>query len=586
MVRISLQRVVLFIGFVVLAAMFFLVLTLSALSVPTTISSPLPEGPYLVKDIMPDEADSFPAPIIPARDMVYFFAYDAQGRNLWVSDGTENGTQQVKDLNEFTGAVANPQKPTPYPTPQNGYDYPEAVNNQLFFANNDGINGTELWISDGSNMNTFMVKDIYTGTFNSGPFLLTNVTDQLFFTANDGIHGRDLWVSDGTVTNTNMVKDITGIDYLDLANMNGKAYFAGSDGIHGYELWTSDGTEGGTHMVKDIRPDSASSNPNLFYATDTHVFFFAHSPGYGYLWQSDGSMTGTIPVQDTISGATFSVDSPGFRATADENFFFTAYNNVNQQLWVSDGTITGTHFVKEIRPSYYYGHSIGNHLFFFASDGEHGTELWVSDGTDGGTYLIKDINPGASSSRCSISTFESITDLNGSLFFTANDGNHGCELWMSDGSEDGTFMVQDLKSGSSSSNPENLAAANNTLFFTIKDEEYGAELWSLGNMAPVAKDDTAVSSMNHPVTIPVVENDFDVNLDAFTIAAVTQPSSGVVTIQGEAVIYTPDDAFIGSDTFTYTVQESGGGLTAVAQVNVTVTGNRVYLPVIMHLLEN
>lgn len=105
-------------------------------------------------------------------------------------------------------------------------------------------------------------------------------------------------------------------------------------------------------------------------------------------------------------------------------------------------------------------------------------------------------------------------------------------------------------------------------------------------MAPVAKDDTAVSSMNHPVTIPVVENDFDVNLDAFTIAAVTQPSSGVVTIQGEAVIYTPDDAFIGSDTFTYTVQESGGGLTAVAQVNVTVTGNRVYLPVIMHLLEN
>ena len=105
-------------------------------------------------------------------------------------------------------------------------------------------------------------------------------------------------------------------------------------------------------------------------------------------------------------------------------------------------------------------------------------------------------------------------------------------------------------------------------------------------MAPVVKDDTAVTSMNHPITIPVIANDFDVNLDAFAISAVSQAASGAVTIDGETLVYTRDDAFIGSHTFTYTVQENGGGLTAVAQINVTVTGNRIYLPIIMHLVEN
>jgi len=228
--------------------------------------------------------------------------------------------------------------------------------------------------------------------------------------------------------------------------------------------------------------------------------------------------------------------------------------------------------------------AVGDRMFLFASDGEHGDELWVSDGTEEGTYLVKDINLGEIGSFCTDNLNRNFPhdDLNGYLFFAADDGEHGCELWMSDGTETGTFMIQDINSGSESSYPEYLAATDNTLFFMADDGIHGSELWSLGNMAPMVKDDTAVTSMSHPITIPVIANDFDVNLDEFTISAVSDPTNGSATVAGQTIVYTPDDGFIGSELFSYTVQENGDGLTAVAQINITVTGYRTYLPIILH----
>ena len=42
--------------------------------------------------------------------------------------------------------------------------------------------------------------------------------------------------------------------------------------------------------------------------------------------------------------------------------------------------------------------SIGNIVYFRAHDGSNGNELWRSDGTEDGTYLVKDIAPGWESS--------------------------------------------------------------------------------------------------------------------------------------------------------------------------------------------
>ena len=116
-----------------------------------------------------------------------------------------------------------------------------------------------------------LLKDINDkGTGASTPNQFTAVGDTVFFTASDGLNGVELWKSDGTAAGTSLVKDIyPGIEPqfseagssapADLTAAGGLLYFFAEDGVHGGELWRSDGTAAGTFMVKDIRPGSGSS---------------------------------------------------------------------------------------------------------------------------------------------------------------------------------------------------------------------------------------------------------------------------------------------------------------------------------------
>ena len=54
--------------------------------------------------------------------------------------------------------------------------------------------------------------------------------------------------------------------------------------------------------------------------------------------------------------------------------------------------------------------------------------------------MVKDIYPGAADGSP-----QSLTDLNGILYFNANDNVHGRELWRSDGTESGTYMIKDIQ---------------------------------------------------------------------------------------------------------------------------------------------
>ena len=82
---------------------------------------------------------------------------------------------------------------------------------------------------------------------------------------------------------------------------------------------------------------------------------------------------------------------------------------------------------------------VGNELFFAANDGIHGEELWKTDGTVNGTVLVKDIRPGSSGSGINKPIV-----VGNTVFFKANDGVHGTELWKSDGTTNGTVLVLSL----------------------------------------------------------------------------------------------------------------------------------------------
>jgi len=164
--------------------------------------------------------------------------------------------------------------------------------------------------------------------------------------------------------------------------------------------------------------------------------------------------------------------------------YFTAPDATNgRELWKSDGTSSGTVMVKDIRPG--TGSSswpteltvIGSTLYIRANDGTNGYELWKSDGTSAGTVMVKDINSGTAAS--SLDSNPNFIAVGNTLYFEANDGTNGNELWKSDGTSSGTVMINNIHSGSGSSSPSELTLVNNTLYFTADDGANGDELWSI-----------------------------------------------------------------------------------------------------------
>ena len=92
--------------------------------------------------------------------------------------------------------------------------------------------------------------------------------------------------------------------------------------------------------------------------------------------------------------------------------------------------------------------NVNGTLFFSARSSANGRELWKSDGTAAGTQLVKDIRTGSGSGYYSNSSSPSdLTAVGSTLYFSANDGTNGRELWKSDGTASGTQLVKDIRTG-------------------------------------------------------------------------------------------------------------------------------------------
>ncbi|MFN9622895.1 MAG: ELWxxDGT repeat protein, partial [Cyanobacteriota bacterium] len=136
--------------------------------------------------------------------------------------------------------------------------------------------------------------------------------------------------------------------------------------------------------------------------------------------------------------------------------------------------------VAQIGTGYYPAEltAAGNRLFFVGDD-SHGAELWMSDGTSAGTGLVRDINPsagaGAPGPRRGPTQLTPVGDDR--VYFAANDGSSGYELWRSDGTSAGTVRVLDINTGSASSHPLDLTPYGNLLYFTASDSTNGRQLW-------------------------------------------------------------------------------------------------------------
>lgn len=331
---------------------------------------------------------------------------------------------------------------------------------RVCFTADDAVHGIELWISDGTANETYLVKDINPGIGASMPRTFAVVGSEMLFVASDGTLGEELWVTDGTPSGTRLVKDImpgalsSGINQIVV--MDGKAYFGADDGTNGRQLWFSDGTSAGTGMVGPLGWKAGSSTPCCLLPVGTTLYFVGATADEGAeLWKTDGTANGTVMVKDiflTGDGVLYSPTGQSIQL-ANGLVYFCGQNPAGTfYLWRSDGTADGTiplkPFLGGSLDAKYYPLEFNGKFYFFAPTLSEGTELWVSDGTSAGTELVKDIRPGSASSIVNSSFMVSL----GSCFvFFADDGVSGQEPWVSDGTADGTMLLKDLTPGSGGS---------------------------------------------------------------------------------------------------------------------------------------
>lgn len=479
-------------------------------------------------------------PILNGK-MLFSASTATAGNELWITDGTANGTTIVKDI--YPGSNSS----SPH--------YMTLVGDKVYFqAYGDATSGIELWVTDGTTNGTTLVKDIYPG-LNGGypnssyPSNFYAFGSQVLFPAETEL-GQELWVTDGTPDGTTLVKDINTVSTHSsprgFTEFNGMVYFSANDGNNGTELWVTNGTASGTTMVKDIYPGSGSSEVSEITVFQGKLFFEANTPGSGYeLWSSDGTPAGTTLFKDLRPGPDSSnVNYPV--VLGDRLLFAAEHATSGYELWSSDGTSTGTTMLKDlyIGPDNGYPElmtKIGDHVYFFASDDTTGKEPWKSDGTPNGTVRIADIRTGSNGSvvycMCYGGDSARFRQFGETVIIFADDGVNGAEPWITGGSVSGATLLADVRPGSSGSvgggymsgGGFQSAVVGEKFLFAADNGQVGSEIWTFISPpgAPTAvtatpSTNSATVSWTAPTSTSIVSSyTVTSNPGAFTCTTVT-----------------------------------------------------------------
>lgn len=163
--------------------------------------------------------------------------------------------------------------------------------------------------------------------------------------------------------------------------------------------------------------------------------------------------------------------APEFLGIVDGRMLFAASTTLHgKELWRTDGTKYGTVQVREIAPGPEsswpaFAVELGGVLLFEAGDPVAGRELWRTDGTAEGTWRVEDVFPGPESGLTWSTESFRLTRLGDWVYFAAEDGVSGAELWRSDGTAAGTERVADLNPGPDGSAPRAPVVFAGRLYF-------------------------------------------------------------------------------------------------------------------------
>ncbi len=238
-------------------------------------------------------------------------------------------------------------------------------------------------------------------------------------------------------------------------------------------------------LLSDLRPGMDGSEPSFEHAKQkgNELFFTANPDGLGAKLYKTNGTTITLLENDPW------IDLLGFLGE-DVIYFSSSFVNETLGIYKTNGTPGAGELILEFDTGGFavpYGMNIVKDgvMYFYGADQNTGYELWRTDGTTSGTYMVKDINPGVESSFLYITNEAAnqyFTELNGYIYFGAAEPINGAELWCTDGTEAGTTMVTNIEPSTpqiaqQGSNPAFFCTYNNAVYFSAYRTADGRELW-------------------------------------------------------------------------------------------------------------
>ena len=353
--------------------------------------------------------------------------------------------------------------------------------------------------------NASIVADINTAgsAFDSSASFFQN-GNTVFFSATVAGGNTGLWKIDFSGTPA-LVKNITGsisLNLTDCAALGTKTVFTVRSGdifTGSGQLWVTDGTAGGTSLLKDFGFGSSSMFAQLTPYNGVLFFDGFDLLGKGIeLWTTDGTAANTKLFKDIEPGNGSSVPLLITSAVLNGKLYFNATTAAKgSELWVTDGNAANTVLFKDINTTgggknsaspiflanigtfanrangtnfnlqQEFSTTFNGKLFFYADDGIHGTELWSTDGTSGNTQIVKDINTGGGDGTA---FFNGAYYTTTGIYFTADNGTAGTEPYVTDGTDGGTQQVANINpQANAGSNPNYMFIYNSQLYFNANN---------------------------------------------------------------------------------------------------------------------